>query len=61
MIIIKYHEWLRFEPDYREIVYELCNDDFEKVKKISKEKAIELIKDNGLQKVHHNRYGSIWK
>jgi hypothetical protein len=61
MIIIKYPEWLRLQPDYREMVYELCDDEFKKIKKISKEEAIELIKENDLRMVHRNKYGAIWK
>lgn len=61
MVIVKYYEWLRFEPDYKQTIYELCNESFERVKKISKQNAIDLIRENGLQKVHHCRYGAIWK
>lgn len=61
MIIIKYFEWLRFEPDYRSSVYELCDDEFKKIRNLKKEEAVELIKANHLEKVHGNKYGTIWK
>ena len=71
MVILKYFEWLRIQeliskktglkPDIREAVYELCTDKFKKIRRISKEEAIELIQENRLQKVHWSRYGAIWK
>lgn len=61
MIIIKYHEWLKIMPDYKETVYELCNDDFKKIRRISKEEAIEMIAENNLQRVHRNYLGAIWR
>lgn len=61
MIIIKYFEWLKIQPDYREAVYELCNDDFEKVRVLSKEKAVEMIRANKLTMVHRNIAGTIWR
>lgn len=62
MIIIKYHEWLSIAPeDFRSIVYELCDDDFKKIRIIKKDEAADLIRINRLSKVHHNKYGTIWK
>lgn len=61
MIIIKYFEWLKIQPDLRDVVYAVCDDDFKNAKPISKEEAIKLIKKNNLQRVHRNQYGAIWK
>ncbi len=71
MIIIKYYEWLKIQellikknglnPDIREAVYELCNDDFKKIRQLNKQEAIELIEENHLTRVHRNKYGAIWR
>lgn len=61
MIIIRYNEWLIVHPDIRGTVYELCRDDFTKVRQISKEEAREKIKENGLKMVHFNKHGAIWR
>ena len=61
MVIIKYYEWLKIQPDLRETVYEQCDDNFKKVKQITKEEAISFIEENNLQRVHRNKYGAIWK
>ena len=71
MVIIKYYEWLKIQellmekaglkPDIREAVYELCNDDFKKIRQIDKQEAIELIEENHLMMVHRNKYGAIWR
>lgn len=61
MTIIKYHEWFRLMPDFRNTIYELCEDDFRKVKQITKEEAVRLIEENDLVKVHRDRFGTIWK
>lgn len=71
MIIIKYYEWLKIQellmkstgikPDIREAVYELCNDDFKKIRQLKKEEAIELIEENHLMRVHRNQHGAIWR
>lgn len=61
MIIIRYNEWLIVQPDIRSTVYELCRDDFTKVRQISKEEAREKIKENGLKMVHFNKHGAIWR
>lgn len=61
MVIIKYFEWLKLFPDYREVIYELCTDKFKKIRQISKEEAIEMIEQNHLRKVHWNHSGAIWK
>ena len=61
MIIIKYYEWLKIQPDLRGVVYEQCNDDFKKVRQLTKQEAIEKIEENHLVKVHRNKYGAIWR
>lgn len=61
MIIIKYYEWLKIQPDLREVVYEQCKDDFKKVRQLTKQEAIEMIEENHLVKVHRNKYGAIWR
>lgn len=61
MIIIKYYEWLKIQPDLREAVYEQCNDDFKAKKQLTKEEAIELIEENHLTRVHRDKYGEIWR
>jgi hypothetical protein len=61
MIIIKYREWLKIQPTLRTTIYELCKDDFKKVRILSKEEAIDMIENNGLTKVHSNKYGAIWR
>ena len=61
MIIIKYNEWLKIKPDLRNVVYELCRKDFRKIRQISKEEAIQMIKENHLQMVHRNKHGAIWR
>ena len=61
MVIIKYFEWLKVQPDFREVVYEQCNDDFKKVRQLTKQEAIEKIEENHLVKVHRNKYGAIWR
>ena len=71
MVILKYFEWLKIQeliskktglkPDIREAVYELCTDNFKKIRKLDKEEAIEMIQENHLQKVHWCKWGAIWK
>ena len=61
MIIIKYFEWLKIQPDLREVVYEQCNNEFKKVRQLTKEEAIELIEENHLMRVHRDKYGVIWR
>ena len=71
MIIIKFYEWLKIQellmkrnglsPDIGGPVYELCHDDFKKIRQISKKEAIELIKENHLTRVHRNEHGAIWR
>lgn len=61
MVIIKFFEWLKIQPDFREVVYELCDDDFKKVRQLNKEEAIELINENHLTRVHRDKYGAIWR
>ena len=61
MVIIKYYEWLKIQPDLREAVYELCNNDFKNGKQITKEEAMKLIEENHLVRVHRDKYGVIWR
>lgn len=61
MIIIKYFEWLKIQPDLREAVYELCNSDFKKIRQISKDEAVEMINENHLTRVHRDKHGAIWR
>ena len=61
MIIIKYFEWLRFQPDVRNIVYELCDEEAKKIRELDREEAIQMIKDNHLTRVHRNIHGTIWR
>ena len=61
MIIIKYHEWLTIQPEFRQTIYELCSDDFKAKRQITKEEAIKMIQENNLQRVHRNRFGAIWR
>lgn len=61
MVIIKYFEWLKIQPDLREVVYELCNNDFKKIRQLTKEDAIEMIEENHLVRVHRDKYGAIWR
>lgn len=67
MMIIKYYEWLRFLPDERHAVYEICERDSElkdgvrHVKHIEKEEAKKLIEANNLHVVHRNKLGVIWE
>lgn len=61
MVIIKYYEWLKIQPDLREVVYELCKEDFKKIRQLTKEEAIELIEENHLVRVHKDKYGAIWR
>ena len=61
MIIIKYFEWLKIQPDLREAVYELCDKGFKKIRQLSKDEAVKLIDGNHLTRVHRNKYGAIWR
>lgn len=61
MIIIKYFGWLKFQPDLRDVVYELVTEDFKKIRQLKKEEALELIQENNLVRVHRNKYGAIWR
>jgi hypothetical protein len=61
MVILKYNEWLIFYPDIRNTVYELCKDDFTKIRQISREEARKKIEENGLKMVHSSKHGTIWK
>lgn len=71
MIILKYYEWLRIQelmqkktglkPDLRNPVYELCDEKFKKIRMISRDEAVEMIKENDLSLVHRNKYGAIYR
>ena len=67
MMIIKYYEWMKIFPDMRQIVYEQCvidpleKDGVRTLRRLEREKAMELIKENDLQIVHRNRHGTIWR
>ena len=61
MIIIKYFEWLKIQPDLRDVVYELVTEDFKKIRQLTKEEAIEMIEENHLVRVHRDKYGAIWR
>lgn len=61
MIIIKYHEWLIIQPELRQVIYELCSDDFKAKRQLTKEEAVKMIQENNLQRVHRNRFGAIWR
>lgn len=60
MKVIRYNEWLIWHPDLRSVVYELCQDDFKKIRQITKEEARKLIQENDLKMVHSNKHGAIW-
>lgn len=71
MIIIKYYEWLKIQellmkntgikPDIRDAVYELCTDDFKKIRQLKKEEAVKLIEENHLMRVHRDQFGAIYR
>lgn len=70
-MIIKYNEWLLIEelmlaklgmkPTIRGRIYHLCDDQGKMIRKLSKEEAIELIKENKLEQVQRNEHGVIWQ
>lgn len=72
MIILKYLEYLITNPKEAYWVYDLCNEfptwnevkqDYvfkKKPKRISAQKAREIIKENGLTCVCNNEYGRIY-
>ena len=53
MLIIKYYEWVRFQPDQRQPVYELCKRDpsqkegVKTIKVLDKETALKMIEEEG--------------
>lgn len=61
MIVLKYFEWMKIHPDYREVIYELCDDNFKPKRRLSKEEAVELIMENHLTRVHRDHDGAIWR
>lgn len=56
-IIIKYHESFL---EMSHPVYEEITDLNKHGRRLKKEKAMERIRELGLIKVHHNRWGTIW-
>lgn len=56
-IIIKYH--IRF-CDMTNVTYEEVRNPNCPGRKLTREEAHERIKELGLVKVHHNRWGTIW-
>lgn len=60
MKVIRYNEWLIWHPDVRSVVYEFCDEDFKKIRQITRDEAHELIKENNLKMVHFNKHGAIW-
>lgn len=61
MIIIKYYEWLRFAKDVRETVWEVCNSKYKKIRQVSKEEALRLIRENNLHMVYKSSKGAIYE
>jgi hypothetical protein len=61
MIIIKYFEWMKLIKDERHPVYEICDKHYKCRKKISREEAMWLIKDNNLRLAFFSNDGAIWE
>ena len=67
MLIIKYYEWVRFQPDQRQPVYELCKRDpsqkegAKTIKVLDKETALKMIEEEGYHLVYRDRSGTIWE
>lgn len=60
MAIIRYYEKARFVANEVGWVYEYTTDPNKKGKRISKDKAKAIIKEEGLVLVHQNKFGCIW-
>lgn len=61
MIIIKYHEWLIFNPSIKETVFEICDKNYKKVRQITKQEAKDLIEEHSLRMVYRDKSGAIYK
>lgn len=67
MLIIKYYEWVRFQPDQRQPVYELCKRDpsqkegVKTIKVLDKETALKMIEEEGYLQVYRDKSGTIWE
>ena len=67
MMIIKYYEWVRFQPDQRQPVYELCKRDpsqkegVKTIRTLDKETALKMIEEEGYLLVYRDRAGIIWE
>lgn len=62
MIIIKYYEWLRILKDAsRYPVWELCDKKYKKIRKLNKDEAKRMIKENNLRLVYFDNSGAIYE
>ena len=67
MLIIKYYEWVRFQPDQRQPIYELCKRDpsqkegVKTIKVLDKETALKMIEEEGYLQVYRDKSGTIWE
>ena len=67
MLIIKYYEWVKFQPDHRQAVYELCKrdttekDGVKTIEILDKETALRIIEDEEYILVYRDRSGCIWE
>lgn len=65
MMIIKYFQWLKINPDKRDVAFELCIIGPQKKRgqehQISRQTAFEIIEEFDIPNVHSNRHGAIWE
>jgi hypothetical protein len=67
MLIIKYYEWVRFQPDQRQPEYELCKRDpsqkegAKTIRLLDKETALKMIEEEGYLQVYRDKSGTIWE
>ena len=67
MMIIKYYEWIKFQPDHRQAVYELCKrdttekDGVKTIEILDKETALRIIEDEEYILVYRDKSGCIWE
>ena len=67
MMIIKYYEWIKFQPDHRQAVYELCKrdptqkDGVKTIDILDKETALRMIEDEEYILAYRDRSGCIWE
>ena len=61
-MIVRYFEWGIFNPDAVFPVWEeiLTKEDIKGGRKLTREEAVEIIKEQGLQLVHVSRHGQIY-